>query len=110
MEVTRAGEASGRRECAALRGGTVPGGRFSANAARRLGAILAFNLLALTAWWPPGEDLARAGWKRIPQILLIRAGRPVERGRRLVLKLRIAGTEELQVALERRVAQPVAPG
>ena len=59
---------------------------------------------ALTAWWTLGEDLARAGWKRTRQILLIHAGRPI------VLKLRKAGTEELQAALERLVAQPVALG
>ena len=45
------------RPCA---GGTTPGGRISADAAWRPGAILAFNLHTLTAWWPPGEELARA--------------------------------------------------
>lgn len=99
--------AGARRPCA---DGTMPRSRFSASAAWRLGAIPAFDLHALTTWWPRGEDLARAGWKRIRQILLIHDGRLVERVRQLVLKLRKAGTEDLRAALERLVAQPVACG
>ena len=40
-------------------------GRFGANAAWWMCAILAFNIHALTAWWMLVEDLARASsWKR----------------------------------------------
>ena len=42
-----------------LAGGTMPSGRFGANAAWWMCAVLAFNLHALTAWRTLGEDLAR---------------------------------------------------
>lgn len=42
-----------------LAGGTMPSGRFGANAAWWMCAVPAFNLHALTAWWTLGEDLAR---------------------------------------------------
>ena len=43
----------------------MPSGRFGANAAWWLAALLAHNLHTLTAWWSLNEDLARATWKRI---------------------------------------------
>ena len=63
-------------------------------------AVLAFNLPALTARWTLGEDLARAGWKRTRRVLLLHAGRLVERDSQFILKLRNAGTEELRAALQ----------
>ena len=56
-----------------LAGGTMPSGRFGANAAWWMCVVLAFNLQALTAWWRLGEDLSRASWKRIRRVLLIHA-------------------------------------
>ena len=92
-----------------LAGGTLPSGKFGSNAAWWQAAILAFNLHALTAWWSPDEDLARASWKRTRQVLLIHAARLVHHGRQLILKLREQGTEALQAALQRLSARSPTP-
>ncbi len=63
-----------------LAGGTMPSGRFGANAAWWLAALLAHNLHTLTAWWSLD---ARATWKRIRRVLLVHAGRLIESGRQL---------------------------
>ena len=92
-----------------LAGGTLPCGRFGANAAWWQAAVLAMNLHALTAWWSLDEDLARASWKRTRPVLLIHAARFVRRGRQLILKLRKEGTEGLQATLERLNVRPLVP-
>ena len=92
-----------------LAGGTLPCGRFGANAAWWQAAVLAMNLHALTAWWSLDEDLARASWKRTRQVLLIHAARLVRHGRHLILKLREQGAGELQAALERLNARLPLP-
>ena len=63
-------------------------------------ALLAQNLHTLTAWWSLDEDLARATWKRIRRVLLVHAGRLIESGRQLILRMRKTGIEELQAALQ----------
>ena len=68
------------------------------------------NLHTLTAWWCLGEDLARATWKRIRRVLLDHAGRLIESGRQLILRMRKAGTEELQAALQQLGARSTVPG
>ena len=94
-----------------LAGGTTPSGRFGANAAWWLAALLAHNLHTLTAWWSLGEeDLARATWKRIRRVLLDHADRLSESGRQLILRMRKAGTEELQAALQQLDARSTVPG
>ena len=93
-----------------LAGGTMPSGRFGANAAWWLAALLAHNLHTLTAWWSLGEDLARATWKRIRRVLLDHAGRLIESGRQLILRMCKAGTEELQAALQQLDARSTVPG
>ncbi len=94
-----------------LAGGTMPSGRFGVNAAWWMCAVLAFNPHVLTEWWTLGKDLARAtGWRWIRPVLLIHADRLVERGRRLILKLRKVGTEELQAALQNLDERSTAPG
>ena len=92
-------------------------------------AVLALNHHALTAWWALGENLARASWKRTGRVLLVHAGRLVERGRQLILKMCKAkmckakmckakmckakmckaGTEKLQAALESMGKRSTAP-
>ena len=93
-----------------LAGGTMPSGRFGANAAWWLAALLAHNLRTLTAWWSLNEDLARATWKRIRRVLLDHAGRLIESGRQLILRMRRNGTEELQAALQNLDARSTVPG
>ena len=93
-----------------LAGGTMPCGRFGANACGWQAGVLAYNLQALigsTALEPP---LARAGWKRIRAVLLIHTGRLKRHGRGWILVLRRAGTEALQKALARLSARSLAPG
>ena len=92
-----------------LAGGTMPSGRFGANAAWWLAAQVAFNLHILTAWWCLDEDLARAAWKRIRRTLLVHAGRLIESGRQLILRMRKTGTEELQAALQRLDERSTVP-
>ena len=92
-----------------LAGGTMPSGRFGANAAWWLASVLAFNLHVLTAWWRLDEDLARAAWKRVRRFLLVHAGRLIESGRQHILRMRKAGTEELQAALQRLDTRSTVP-
>ena len=92
-----------------LAGGTMPSGRFGANAAWWLAALLAHNLHTLTAWWSLDEDLARATWKRIRRVLLVHAGRLIESGRQLILRMRKTGTEELQAALQNLDTRSTVP-
>ena len=93
-----------------LAGGTLPCGRFGANACWWWAVVLAFNLQALIGITVLEPQLARAGWKRIRSVLLIHAGRLIRHGRQWILVLRRAGTEELQKALARLSARPLAPG
>ena len=92
-----------------LAGGTMGSGRFGANAAWWLATPVAFNLHVLTAWWSLDEDLARAAWKRVRRVLLVHAGRLIESGRQLFLRLRRNGTEELQAALQNLDARSTVP-
>ena len=62
------------------------------------------------AWWTLGEELACASRKRTRRVLPIHAARLVESGRQLILKMRQAGTEELQAALETLDERSTAPG
>ena len=48
--------------------------------------MLAFNVHTLTARWALGEDIARVIWKRTRHVLLIHAGRLIERGPQLIHK------------------------
>ena len=90
-------------------GGTMPSGRFGANAAWWLAALLAHNLHTLTAWWSLDEDLARATWKRFRRVLLVHAGRLIESGRQRILRMRKTGTEELQAALQNLDTRSTVP-
>ena len=92
-----------------LAGGTMLSGRFGANAAWWLASALAFNLHVLTAWWSLEEDLARKAWKRVRRVLLVHAGRLIESGRQHILRMRKAGTEELQAALQRLDTRSTVP-
>ena len=93
-----------------LAGGTMPSGRFGANAAWWLAVLVAFNLHVLTAWWSLDEDLARASWKRIRRVLLVHAGRLIKTGRQFILRMRKRGSEELQAALQRLDERSTVPG
>ena len=93
-----------------LADGTMPSGRVGANAAWWLAALLAHNLHTLTAWWSLNEDLARAAWKRIRRVPLDHAVRLIESGRQLILRMRNAGTKELQAALQQLDARSTVPG
>ena len=93
-----------------LAGGTMPSGRFGANAAWWLAALVAFNLHVLTAWWSLDEDLARASWMRIRRVLLVHAGRLIKTGRQFILRMRKRGSEELQAALQRLDERSTVPG
>ena len=66
--------------------------------------------VALTAWWTLSEDPARASRKGTGRVLLIHAGRVVERGHQLILKKRKSGTEEPQAAPESLGERFTAPG
>ena len=92
-----------------LAGGTMPSGRFGANAAWWLAALLAQNLHTLTAWLSLDKDLGRATWKRIRRVLLVHAGRLIESGRQLILRMRKTGTEELQAALQNLNTRSTVP-
>ena len=92
-----------------IAGGTMPGGRFGANAAWWMATGVAFHLHILAAWWCLDEDLARAACKRIRRVLLDHAIRVIESGRLLILRMRKAGTEERQAALHRLDARSTVP-
>ena len=93
-----------------LAGGTMPSGRFGANAAWWLAALLAHNLHMLTAWWSLDDDFARATWRRVRRVLLVHAGRLTESGRQLILRMRRNGTEERQAALRQFDTRSPVPG
>ena len=93
-----------------LAGGTMPSGRFGANAAWWLAALVAFNLTVLTAGWTLGEELARAFRKRIRRALPVHAGRLIERDRQLIRRMRRTGTEELLAAFHCLDARSTVPG
>ena len=93
-----------------LAGGTMPGGRLVD--VRRSGVQPPCTDGMVDAGRGPGPGPAASGpgCKRTRRVLLIHAGRLVERGRQLILKLRKAGTEELQAALRSLDERPTAPG
>ena len=92
-----------------LAGGTMPSGRFGAIAAWGLAALLAHNLHPLTPWWSLDGVFAHAGWKRIRRVVPDHAGRLIESGRQLVLRMRRAGTEEVQAALQHLDTRSTVP-
>ena len=93
-----------------LAGGILPSGKFGANAAWWLGAVLALNTHALVRLFALGANLARAGWKRVRNVLLAHAGRITLHARSLRLRLSAKATGELQRALQRLDRKLLAPG
>ena len=59
--------------------------------------------------WSLDDDLARAAWKRIRRVLLVLAGRLIESGRQLILRMRKTGTEELLAALQHLDTRSTVP-
>ena len=93
-----------------LAGGTMPSGRFGARVACWLAVQPAHNLHTLAAWWSLDEDFARATCRRVRRVLLVHAGRLIESGRQLILRMRRNGAEEPQAALQQIDTRCPVPG
>ena len=55
-------------------------------------------------------SVVKCCWKRIRRVLPDHAGRLIESGRQLILRMRRNGTEELQAALQQLDARSTVPG
>ena len=66
-----------------------------------------FKLLVLKAL---RYSVVKCCWKRVRLVLLDHAGRLIESGGQLILRMRNTGTEELQAALQQLDTRSTVPG